>query len=75
MDKSYQLAAESKSYLISPWATEEISAEETCFEINGSVQAQSVLPANLTAFEVKYFFLCANDSNDKTCKWFLKSLQ
>ncbi|XP_028406365.1 digestive cysteine proteinase 1-like [Dendronephthya gigantea] len=51
MDKTYQLAAQEKSYLISPWATEEISVEETCFEIDGPVQAQPVLPRNLTAFE------------------------
>ena len=51
MDKTYQLGSESKSYLISPWTTEEIVNEKTCFEIDGPVQPQSVLPANISAFE------------------------
>ena len=53
MDKTYQLGPDSKSYLISPWTTEEVSDEETCFEIDGPVQPQSILPANVSAFEVE----------------------
>ena len=52
MDKTYQLGMENKSYLISPWTTEEITNQKTCFEIDGPVKPQSVLPSNLSAFEV-----------------------
>ena len=65
MDKTYQLGSDSKSYLISPWTTEEVFSEETCFEIDGPVQPQSVLPANISAFEVLHFFkLIAEYIND-----------
>jgi hypothetical protein len=56
MDKTYQLATESKSYLISPWTTEEILDQKTCFEIDGPVKPQSVLPSNVSAFQVHVTF-------------------
>ena len=59
MDKTYQLGPDSKSYLISPWTTEEVSDEETCFEIDGPVQPQSILPANVSAFQVETGLLTA----------------
>ena len=38
--------------------------EKTCFEIDGAVKPQSILPANVSAFQVKHLILICSSTTD-----------